>query len=234
MLYWFPMKKDQRARSEEGAALDFSFQLDNRMMLIKQRNGEKNMRQKRREVTDRAIICAMLDGMEVLYLGMNDGGAPYVVPLNFGYTFDGDLVFYFHCAKEGHKLDCLARDPRVCATAASYVSYAGGSVRGHLHDYRSVIARGVAQQIDPARERDAFYRAMACILLHNRRDGAQADTPLMEHVQLWRVVCRAQDVTAKAEIVPACVEEVPFAPAQGDGQPIDDSHILGLCPQTVL
>lgn len=186
------------------------------------------MRQRRREVTDPAIICAMLDQMEILYLGMNDDGAPYVVPLNFGYTFDDALTFYFHCAKAGHKLDCLARDPNVCVTAARFISYAQGSVRGHMHDYRSVIARGTAQQIDPVREPEAFVRAMAYILRHNHRDPADIDSPAMAHLQIWRVVCRREDVSAKAELPLKTPEDVEFAPAYGDGIPIDESHILDM------
>lgn len=187
------------------------------------------MRQRRRQVTDKAIICAMLDEMDVLYLGMNDGPAPYVVPLNFGYAFDDDLVFFFHCAKAGHKLDCLRRSPDVCVTAANFISYAGGSFRGHLHDYRSVIARGKAQEIDPACEPRAFVEAMEQILRHNHRDPADAQSPVMAHLSIWRVVCRMQDVTAKAEIVPETADDVPFAaPTSGDGMPIDDSHILDM------
>lgn len=186
------------------------------------------MRQKKREVTDRAIICAMLDQMDVLYLGIHDEPAPYVVPLNFGYEFEEELVLYFHCAREGHKLDLLERNPNVCATAAQFISYAGATVKGHLHDYRSVIARGVAQRIDPAAQPQAFRHAMEQILLHNRRDPAQADTSALKYLEMWRVVCRAKDVTAKAEITPKTAEEVPFAPPVGDGQPLDESHILNM------
>ena len=39
---------------------------------------QRPMRQRARQVTDRALICAMLDEMDVLYLGMNDGEFPYV------------------------------------------------------------------------------------------------------------------------------------------------------------
>lgn len=185
-----------------------------------------DMRQRARQVTDKEIICAMLDGMDVLFLGMHDAQAPYVVPLNFGYTFEDDLVFYFHCAKDGHKLDCLRKNPNVCASLASYVSYARESVRGHRHDYRSVIARGRAERID--RSTPEFVYAMQQILIHNHRSPQDADTPVMQHVEMWRVVCRAEDVTAKAEIVPKCVSEVPFLPEKGDGVAVDESHILDM------
>ena len=104
------------------------------------------MRQQKRQVTDKATICAMLDEMDTINLGMYDEPFPYVVPLNFGYEWNDELIFYFHCAHEGHKLDLLNRNPRVCVTASRFISYAGASVKGHLHDYRSVIARGVAQR----------------------------------------------------------------------------------------
>ena len=187
---------------------------------------KRPMRQRAREITDRRIICAMLDGMDTICVGMHDEPAPYVVPLSFGYTFEDDLVFVFHCAQEGYKLELLAKNPNVCVTASRFISYAGGSVKGHLHDFRSVIARGVAERIDPQREPEAFDRAHRLLLAHNGRELQPGDAQAAAHIELWRIVCRAQDVSAKAEIVPRTVCEVPFAPPQGDGTPLDERHIL--------
>ena len=186
----------------------------------------RSMRQKARQVTDKALICAMMDQMDTIYVGMYDDPAPYVVPLNFGYTFDDDLIFYFHCAKAGYKLDLLHKNPHVCVTASQFISYAGGSVKGHMHDYRSVIAKGIAQQIDPETEPQAFRLALISLLVHNHRQPDDADSPVASHIQMWRIVCKAEDVTAKAEIVPKAMQEVPFAPPIADGMPIDESHIL--------
>ena len=46
-------------------------------------NGMKAMRQKARQVTDRGIICAMLDQMEIIHVGMHDEPAPYVVKMTW-------------------------------------------------------------------------------------------------------------------------------------------------------
>ena len=62
------------------------------------------MRQSKRQVTGKAVIMAMLDQMDTIYLGIQDEPWPYVVPLNFGYSWEEELVFFFHCAREGHKL----------------------------------------------------------------------------------------------------------------------------------
>ena len=49
------------------------------------------MRQQKRQVTDKATICAMLDEMDTINLGMYDEPFPYVVPLNFGYEWNDEL-----------------------------------------------------------------------------------------------------------------------------------------------
>ena len=40
---------------------------------------------------------------------LGDGGWPYAVPMSYG--LDGEKL-YFHCAREGHKLDAIRREAR--------------------------------------------------------------------------------------------------------------------------
>ena len=70
-----------------------------------------------REVKELELICAMLDLMNTVHLGMIDeDGYPYVVPLNFGYEIkDNKLCIYTHFSKRGHKLELLRKNPKVCA-----------------------------------------------------------------------------------------------------------------------
>jgi nitroimidazol reductase NimA-like FMN-containing flavoprotein (pyridoxamine 5'-phosphate oxidase superfamily) len=42
-----------------------------------------------------------------------EDGYPYGLPMN--YVFEGGKV-YLHSAREGHKVDAIAKDPRVCLT----------------------------------------------------------------------------------------------------------------------
>lgn len=48
----------------------------------------------------------------------------------------------------------------------------------------------------------------------------------MKFIELWKIAC--EDVTAKAEITPKTPEGVAYAPAKGDGMPLDESHILDM------
>ena len=78
------------------------------------------MRRKDREVTTVDGIKEILDSCKTACIAMVDGGAPYVVPLNYGYEIkDGNLIMYFHCAKEGRKIDILKRNNKVCFTTFS-------------------------------------------------------------------------------------------------------------------
>ena len=46
---------------------------------------------------------------------MVDDGMPYVVPLSYGYAFNGkSLELYLHSAHEGRKIDVLKRFNKVC------------------------------------------------------------------------------------------------------------------------
>jgi uncharacterized protein len=76
------------------------------------------MRNKKRQVTSRAAMEAVLQEARLLHLGMCDQehheALPYVLPLNFGYA---DGCIYIHSSREGKKIDILRRNPRVCFAA---------------------------------------------------------------------------------------------------------------------
>ena len=74
------------------------------------------MRSFKKEITDRAELEEILAKAEVLFLALHDEPAPYVLPLNFAYA-EGEL--WFHCAREGTKLDLIRRDPRVGFSAVT-------------------------------------------------------------------------------------------------------------------
>ena len=168
------------------------------------------MRRKDREITDRGLIAGMLDMAEILHIAFRGEPFPYIVPVNFGYEWQGDeLVFFFHSAREGRKLDLLRADPHVAVNAAAFISYAEKQYRGHLHDYRSVTAFGVAEELDP--DSEAFTHAHERLLRHNHRTMLPEDGPVMGQISLWQIRCPAEYVTGKAEIVPKSAAELPFA-----------------------
>ena len=84
-----------------------------------------------------------------------DGGWPYAVPLS--YAFDGEKL-YFHCAREGHKLDAIRREARAsfCVVdrddvkPAEYTSY-----------FRSVIIFGRVRVLEDEAQKRAAIELLA-------------------------------------------------------------------------
>ena len=71
------------------------------------------MRRKDREITNSNEMIEIIKKCDSCVLALNDEGFPYLVPMNFGMDIeDGQLYLYFHCAKEGRKLELIQKDNR--------------------------------------------------------------------------------------------------------------------------
>jgi len=119
------------------------------------------MRRRELEVTDRARTEAILQKALVVRVGLCAGGAPYIVPMTFGY--DGRAL-YMHCAVEGRKLDMIRENPRVCFEVdidhevIPYEDKCAWSMK-----YRSVMGTGTAVIVEDIEEKK---RGLAVIMAH--------------------------------------------------------------------
>ena len=68
----------------------------------------------RRFITDEKIIREVLEACKIIHIGIQDGDGVYVVPTNYGYTYeDGKLTFFTHGARSGRKWDLIQKNPHV-------------------------------------------------------------------------------------------------------------------------
>ena len=99
---------------------------------------------------------------DVCRLALNDGGYPYILPLNFGIeVVDGKLNLYFHSALEGHKVDLIKKDNRAsfemdCRHQLQYFEEKGYCTMS----YESVIGRGQIRILDEEEKMDALMKLM--------------------------------------------------------------------------
>ena len=152
------------------------------------------MRRKDREVTRHGDLMEMVARFKVCRLGMWDGREVYVVPLNFGYEEkNGSLSLFFHCAREGRKLDILQNRPEVSfeMDAPCRYSYAYGCVMG----------RGVVEFL---REDEEKMHALRRIMLHQTGRGADFTPVMVRSVCVLRL--KVKTVSAKLH---ACPEPPP-------------------------
>ena len=120
------------------------------------------MRRKDREITDISKIEEIIAGARYMHLGMFDGEYPYVVPLHYGYRMEnGRFTFYMHCAKEGHKLDCLKANNNVFVEIDRGESLVrAGQPCAYGAKYESVMCRGKASILDDGAEKTEALRIL--------------------------------------------------------------------------
>lgn len=105
------------------------------------------MRCKKREVTDRDEILAILARCKTVRIGMFGGTYPYVVPVSFGMeVIDGKPAIYFHCGKKGMKVELLKANPNVCVEGDIFHAYELLK-RGVDTRYESIIGFGRCEEV---------------------------------------------------------------------------------------
>ena len=145
-------------------------------------------------ITDPVEAEKIINRCEMCFVGMTmPDGAPYVLPMNFGY-FDGHIVL--HSGSEGTHIQHLERDNRVCITFCD-----GGKLR-HQHENvacsygmiaESVVCKGVVTFIDDPDEKIKYLN----ILMHKHtgRDFSYS-APAIHNVKVWLVTIN--EMTSKA------------------------------------
>ena len=128
----------------------------------------RDMRRKRQLLSPEACAAVLERGTSGVLAVNGDGGFPYAVPLS--YVYEGGRL-WFHCAKEGHKIDAIRRDPKVSFCVVDQDQIVPEEYTTY---FRSVILFGTARILEDEDEIRAAIDALA-------RNYHPADTP--EHRQ---------------------------------------------------
>ncbi|SCZ81046.1 pyridoxamine 5'-phosphate oxidase family protein [Acidaminobacter hydrogenoformans] len=118
------------------------------------------MRRKDREIKDTKTMDEIVRACFCCRVGFNDNGEVYIVPLSFGYVSEGEnRTLYFHSAREGRKIDLIARGPKVgfeMDTAYELVAHAQAC--SHSARFKSVIGSGTISFVTDNMEKEAALR----------------------------------------------------------------------------
>ena len=115
----------------------------------------QGMTKRERQITDPQQIQHILDTAKVLHLGLCVDNEPYVVPMNYGYTLEGEkLVLYLHSAVQGKKLDMICANPKVFfELECDLQPFEGRLPCQYGCAYSSVMGRGEARLVDDVEEK---------------------------------------------------------------------------------
>ena len=159
----------------------------------------QGMTKRERQVTDPAEIRRILEAGKVLHLGLAVDNEPYVVPMNYGHTFeDGKLTLYLHSALRGKKLDMIRANPRVffeidCAR----MPFDGTLPCQYGLVYSSLMGRGTATLVEDVEEK---IRAMVHLMKTQTGKDFTFDEKLVSIVAVIRI--DVEEYTAKHRPLP--------------------------------
>lgn len=147
----------------------------------------REMRRKRQQLGEgecRAVLERNTAGVLALE---GDDGYPYAVPLSYAYVAPagegaplGTLIF--HCARTGHKIDAIARNPKASFCVIDQDEVVPEAFTTH---FRSAIAFGHVRIV----EDDAKKRA-AIRMLSDKYSPEESEESVTEEInRFWSALC---------------------------------------------
>ena len=122
------------------------------------------MRRKDREIKEVADLELIISRSDVCRISFADNNIPYIVTMNFGYSGGINPCFYFHCAKEGKKLDIMRRNNYVCFELdTDHEIYEGENGCDWGMKFSSIVGYG---RISVIKDRESRIYGLDCIMSH--------------------------------------------------------------------
>jgi len=111
-----------------------------------------HLRRVEKEISDKGDLLRILENGKFAIISMCKKNEAYLVTLSYGYDKFKNAL-YFHCAREGQKMDFIKANPSVCGTVIEDNGYEQGCGQA----FRSVIFRGKMTIIEELEEKKAGF-----------------------------------------------------------------------------
>jgi nitroimidazol reductase NimA-like FMN-containing flavoprotein (pyridoxamine 5'-phosphate oxidase superfamily) len=115
-----------------------------------------HIRRTEREITDSNECEAVLKDSKYAIVALCKNNQPYIVTLSYGYD-KKDKSLYFHCAKEGQKIDFIRANPYACATIIADDGFDANSCE---HSYKSLVIHGPIEIVNEKNVADYAIQLM--------------------------------------------------------------------------
>ncbi len=104
----------------------------------------REMRRFKQQVSEEECKRILSEEKRAAFSVNGEDGYPYTIPINFYYDPDDNKIF-FHCASEGHKIDAMKANDKICFTTWNQ----GFKKEGRWEwNATSVVVFGRAKQVD--------------------------------------------------------------------------------------
>lgn len=127
------------------------------------------MRRNEREISDMRMIEKIIKNADVCRIAMANNNIPYQVTMNFGYLPGMEPKMFFHCAKDGRKLDMIKKNNYVCFELdTDHQLYTGKRACDWGMSYSSVVGYG---NISIINDKEDKISGLNCIMSHYGEDN---------------------------------------------------------------
>ena len=116
----------------------------------------KGIRRKEKAIENKEEMIAILEGSKYITIAMCQDDLPYLVTLSHGFDTEKNCI-YFHCAREGKKVDILTANSVVWGQAILDHGYAEGACD---HLYATTQFKGNVSFIEDVKEKEHALRIM--------------------------------------------------------------------------
>ena len=114
----------------------------------------RELRRKKQLLSEQETLRVLEEGKTGIVGVLVDDGYPYTVPINYVSLED---KIYFHSAKKGHKVDAIAKEPKVSMTVVEKDDVVS---REFTTYFRSIQLFGKAYVVEDEAERNVAFRAL--------------------------------------------------------------------------
>lgn len=145
----------------------------------------------------REFSLALIDRCTHGVMALSTGEAvPYCLPLSFVRVGD---ELYFHCAREGRKIDLMRRFPQVCVTFVGEDRPAFVAPAEYTTWFQSVIVTGTAGEVNDPGEKTQALRALCQKVTPEHMDSfGAAIAKSLAVTAVWKV--HMEEISGKAKL----------------------------------
>lgn len=120
------------------------------------------MRRKDREINQMDEMIEIIKKCDVCRVALFDEEYPYIIPLNFGYSYENNvLIFYFHGANAGKKLELLSKNPKASFEMdCSHKLISGDMACDYTMEYESICGNGILEIVSEEEKETALIYLM--------------------------------------------------------------------------
>ncbi|MCL2139305.1 MAG: pyridoxamine 5'-phosphate oxidase family protein [Treponema sp.] len=156
------------------------------------------MRRKDREIQSIDEKIKIIDKCKHCRLGLSENDIPYIIPLNYGYSYENNILnLFFHSAKDGKKIEIIKNNSKSCFEIDCDTKLIEGeNACKFSYEFRSIIGFGEIIILKTNKEKN---EGLSNIMKHQTGKNFMFNKEQLDNVLVFKMV--VSSFTGKVKIL---------------------------------